>query len=1063
MGYFGKCWDMVRIISEELGYTVAEYLNFRGWGFHRSLSKNNQPCLRYHRFEICMKQMPQEIVEVDKRGALSRHFAAMITSLFHVLKDAHQRVPSSIPRKFEDDFSTPARFGEKVNNYVQIYHLCFTTTIIVFKKLVLVKKIVIEKLVESIFGKLSSQREIYGTLSKVLQYLPDDATINCKEPELLRWLATPTLIARKIKSLHPEQEPAAYKKKLLEDINDILPGKTAKCIKGMSGKGKALTKLSQRKSEAVVRLRVQQLSDIFLEKYRIGKKGGRENRKKPGSTALGTDAPPSNDTTTTKSAISATAPPAGPNKIPAPCLPKAGISPLAELLKNTAETPIQFPQYSLPNGQSTGPAAVSASTSFYSRTSAPVCSEIDAVLTEGCIIERFPNVRVASTTIMNDISCILVSEPDHNATVVCQLSPVEVYFHSDLKTTVHRVSYIRDEPEILKFQPTRSVQWVPLSTSVEGYDFSVFRKSHPLFKKYFSTLDCDFLAMLEFLTRHGSTDANRDGEGASVGLRYDFGVGNQSYDTSDGNISGFHDPPQFDCGMKSILGDTKSGILLSGLGNIADAVQQLFDDHMARYIVPPARPQDDAFRNSLFSKQLCDMLGCMHARYEWVTILLKCLSAGHYVTNHFDKNNCSSPGYCHTANFSVVLMDSLDNVWRLSILFNQRQSAGDYMERENGVKLFLEEISLYLAEIDASYEKFMTSSSLDTRALLPICWKTYYQLFLCDASPWKVHPLKQGRVKSVSVNEFRYRQESDMLNKNATIEKDTIIDSVEILELRAGVTRDLWMSMAADVLRLARLALKKKPELVMELVLIALHQSGWLYFYLTIKSMLHKDCGFLASEDIQPGDVAGMYYKTSLQIFGGFHCGVKTRFSVGGIDFDEVYLKKPTNCLETAILTLRGFLSWADMANDVGPADLQGKFKEVLPALPGIAEFRLQMFLPLCGLSALLPNNLSIVDVAFPAKDRGSYKSLTEIGVKPERFGKYLSLISKHFGIDPRRTTWPEMMCCEKRNSRSEVTDLFIKWQSLSTIIVDDNGEHNLWVKAFNETEWSKVEQAGLV
>ena len=111
MGYFGKCWDMVRIISEELGYTVAEYLNFRGWGFHRSLSKNNQPCLRYHRFEICMKQMPQEIVEVDKRGALSRHFAAMITSLFHVLKDAHQRVPSSIPRKFEDDFSTPARFG----------------------------------------------------------------------------------------------------------------------------------------------------------------------------------------------------------------------------------------------------------------------------------------------------------------------------------------------------------------------------------------------------------------------------------------------------------------------------------------------------------------------------------------------------------------------------------------------------------------------------------------------------------------------------------------------------------------------------------------------------------------------------------------------------------------------------------------------------------------------------------------------------------------------------------------------------------------------------------------
>ena len=191
--------------------------------------------------------------------------------------------------------------------------------------------------------------------------------------------------------------------------------------------------------------------------------------------------------------------------------------------------------------------------------------------------------------------------------------------------------------------------------------------------------------------------------------------------------------------------------------------------------------------------------------------------------------------------------------------------------------------------------------------------------------------------------------------------------------------------------------------------------------------------------------------------------GVKTRFSVGGIDFDAVYLKKPSNCMETAIATLRGFLSWADMGIDVGPSQMQEKIKEVLPALPGIAEFRLQMFLPLCGLSALLPNNLAIVDVAFPAKDRGLYKSLIEIGVKHNRFGKYLSLISKHFGVDPRRATWPEMMCCEKRNNRSKVSDLFIKWQSLSTIMVDGNGQHNSWVKAYNEREWSKVEQAGFV
>ena len=37
---------MVCIIAEELGYTVAEYLNFHGWGVHRS-QKKNQPCLHY--------------------------------------------------------------------------------------------------------------------------------------------------------------------------------------------------------------------------------------------------------------------------------------------------------------------------------------------------------------------------------------------------------------------------------------------------------------------------------------------------------------------------------------------------------------------------------------------------------------------------------------------------------------------------------------------------------------------------------------------------------------------------------------------------------------------------------------------------------------------------------------------------------------------------------------------------------------------------------------------------------------------------------------------------------
>ena len=58
-----------------------------------------------------------------------------------------------------------------------------------------------------------------------------------KQAELPKWLEQLTLIARKIKSLRLE-EPTAYKKKLMEMIDDVFPGKTAKCVKGMSVNGK---------------------------------------------------------------------------------------------------------------------------------------------------------------------------------------------------------------------------------------------------------------------------------------------------------------------------------------------------------------------------------------------------------------------------------------------------------------------------------------------------------------------------------------------------------------------------------------------------------------------------------------------------------------------------------------------------------------------------------------------------------------------------------------------------------------------------------------------------------
>jgi hypothetical protein len=73
------------------------------------------------------------------------------------------------------------------------------------------------------------------------------------------------------------------------------------------------------------------------------------------------------------------------------------------------------------------------------------------------------------------------------------------------------------------------------------------------------------------------------------------------------------------------------------------------------------------------------------------------------------------------------------------------------------------------------------------------------KLFLCDASPWIEHTIQQGRVESVSPFESRYRHKYDLYNARIGTTDATPslfwalppLDSVELLELRAGETRDL--------------------------------------------------------------------------------------------------------------------------------------------------------------------------------------------------------------------------------------------------------------------------------
>jgi hypothetical protein len=75
-----------------------------------------------------------------------------------------------------------------------------------------------------------------------------------------------------------------------------------------------------------------------------------------------------------------------------------------------------------------------------------------------------------------------------------------------------------------------------------------------------------------------------------------FGGGNRSFAISGQNTDIFFDPPKFDCGMEQLQVHPKSKRLLAGIGNVADAVQQLFDYHMENTLHLP-KQQDTIFHN----------------------------------------------------------------------------------------------------------------------------------------------------------------------------------------------------------------------------------------------------------------------------------------------------------------------------------------------------------------------------------------------------------------------------------------------------------------------------------
>lgn len=87
--YFFCPWDIACIMSQELGYSVTEFLDLHGWSLHQD--KNANPKLCYHQFS---SSVTHSKLDFSKKEVLTRHFHGMIACLWGIRKDAYLQFPS---------------------------------------------------------------------------------------------------------------------------------------------------------------------------------------------------------------------------------------------------------------------------------------------------------------------------------------------------------------------------------------------------------------------------------------------------------------------------------------------------------------------------------------------------------------------------------------------------------------------------------------------------------------------------------------------------------------------------------------------------------------------------------------------------------------------------------------------------------------------------------------------------------------------------------------------------------------------------------------------------------
>lgn len=330
-------------------------------------------------------------------------------------------------------------------------------------------------------------------------------------------------------------------------------------------------------------------------------------------------------------------------------------------------------------------------------------------------------------------------------------------------------------------------------------------------------------------------------------------------------------------------GVTKVNKLSADIGKLFDILSYTSDTARKRYNhhhPHPFFPNKKRFEK--FGARVRELLQAQVMRNEWCSIQLKCINRGDITDNHYDKNNCSWPGYNVTQTLCFVYEDQEGLLWSIKFIANSRQQAGnDTIPDFNVIRSALER-QLRAIDNDMFWlyahnppDDFCEDDGINHSA------KDFRNFFLHDNLPWTKEVI--GSVNGL----------------------DIVLESLQVM---SAIQRDFFLSSMISGIYDVRRYRKGADVDLLELGIVASYQNSGKRFYYLCHDTKHRKYKFRPDAEPQISN-ARDYYHAAIQKFGSFVGGTDNRCNSTGIDFEEIYLSDYEDKIDGVMATVKKYIT----------------------------------------------------------------------------------------------------------------------------------------------------------